>query len=974
MSDTTAHILIVDDDPAIRRMFQQLLTTSGYRVLAAATAEEALAYLDLVTPDLILMDFNLPGMSGLEAIQRVKADTSKPFISVIMITARGDQTSKVEVLDAGADDFIVKPVELSELLARIRVMLRLQHSRRSLRSEQQKTELLLHLTRALGTTLDFDQLLTRFLNRLSDAVGAVRASIILLLDEQPRLYSSTRNGSFTPLSDILREGVAGWVLRNRKPLVIDDTRGDARWIAQSAVQQIVRSVAAMPILREERALGVVTLVHHTPGYFTDTHIDLLTSVAAQCAFAVENAELFQLTQRQKDLLERRAEELQRINQVSRHLAELMPPSQLLRLVAHLIHDIFGYPRVTMFLREDRELVMRAVAGDRIDEGWIGTRQPDDAGFAGWAAVHQEILSVGDIPNDMRGLLVGDSGARAVLAVPIVTARDVLGVLEVTSTIAAAFNEDDARLLGTLASQLGVALQNAQLFDNEQRRVRQLERVNSLSIAITAQLDATADLDVAAEAIATIFEAETCGIAVATPDQREPVRFAIYARTAPAGGQPRLALALPQLAAIELSAPDIIRDVAADPRLASVCDELHQAGITALVLAPLASGGRQIGVIALDATAPSRKIQFGHGERTLLETIASLITQVIENARLYREVEGERSTINAVLSGAADPILLIDSHDQLLLANRAAIERFQLGGGLGQPIAALELQPDLRAALGGGAAGMPPHEVTLPDGSTFSISVAPVQSSDAGLLGRVAVIQDITAIKELERREQERLRGVFRRYVSPQVVEEVLAGAGGFGEPAEREVVVLFADLRGYTSLTEGLPARVLVEQVLNRYLSAMTEVLYRHDGTIDKFLGDGIIGLFGVPIARPDDVQRSLFAAVEMQRAIMVLSEIWQRELGREIGMGIGIGYGRAVVGNIGSAQRLDYTVIGDVVNVASRLNGLAQAGEIVVSHQLVDALSPDMPLPGKLCERGRVALKGKQEPHLVYQVEYEPE
>jgi adenylate cyclase len=267
----------------------------------------------------------------------------------------------------------------------------------------------------------------------------------------------------------------------------------------------------------------------------------------------------------------------------------------------------------------------------------------------------------------------------------------------------------------------------------------------------------------------------------------------------------------------------------------------------------------------------------------------------------------------------------------------------------------------------------PHEVLLPDGSTFSVSVASVYvGAENELIGRVAVIQDITASRELERREQERLRNVFRRYVSPQVAEEVLAGGVDFGEPAEREVVVLFADIRGYTTLTEGLPPRILVEQVLNRYFTAMTEAMYRHDGTIDKFMGDGIIGLFGVPIARPDDVQRSLFAAVEMQRAFAELRKAWRIELGREIGIGIGLSYGPAVVGNIGSEQRLDYTVIGDVVNTASRLNGLAEAGEIVISHSLVDALEPGTTLPGTLHARGPVVLKGKQEPHQVYHIVYE--
>jgi adenylate cyclase len=362
--------------------------------------------------------------------------------------------------------------------------------------------------------------------------------------------------------------------------------------------------------------------------------------------------------------------------------------------------------------------------------------------------------------------------------------------------------------------------------------------------------------------------------------------------------------------------------------------------------------------------------------TLLETVASLIAQVLENARLYREVADERSTLDAVLGGAADPILLIAPDDRLLLANRAAHERLGLASAQDEmeSIHDLIANPDLLHALSGtrNGVGSPAlNEVALPQGETFSVSVAPVRGADDELIGRVTVLQDITAIKELERREQERLHSVFRRYVSPQVAEEVLAGGRDIGAPVERDVVVIVADLRGYTTLTEGLEPRVLVEQVLNRYFTAMTEVLYRHGGTIDKFLGDGVIGVFGSPIARADDLQRSLLAVVDLQRAFAGLRARWQAELGRDIGMGIGVDYGRAVVGNIGSEQRLDYTLIGDVVNTATRLNGIAQAGQIFVSYHFVDALPPEWRAPWPLRPIDRVQLKGKQEPLLIYEVEY---
>jgi adenylate cyclase len=971
-----AHILVVDDDASIRRMFQLLLTETGYRVSTANSGEEALAYMELVTPDLVLMDLMLPGISGQQVTERIKANPDKPFIPVILVTARNDPKSKVTALDAGADDFLVKPVEFAELLARVRAMLRLQRSQRSLRAEQRKTELLLHLTRELGTTLDLEELLTHFLDRLADAVGAVRASIILITDEQPQLFSSIRNRPKTVPQDILQDGIAGWVLRERRPTIIMETRDDGRWVATSLHQQMVRSVAAVPIMREERVLGVITLVHHTPGYFTPEHLDLLNSVAAQSAIALENAELFRLTRSQNSLLERRNEELQRINQVSRLLTELMRPEQLVRLVAYLVHLTFGYPSVTILLRDGEELAVRAVAGGADEDSQLGRRIPIGLGITGSAAQTQEPVCVPDVRADPR-YIPAESGVatRSELAVPILTAREVFGVLNVESEAVGAFGPNDIRLLDTLSGQLGVALENAQLFDTEQRRVRQLGQVNSMSVAVTAQLDANANLRIAAAAIAAIFGVEHCGVALAGDDRRQGLRVATHSASAATPGAPlRFPLPMTELAQIDLRAAQVVPSVATDDRLNRLRPTLSANTIESLVLAPLINGGRQIGMITLDITG--RVKQFGQAELTLLEAVASLLAQVLENARLYREVAEERSTLNAVLGGAADPILLIGPDDRLLLANRAAHERLGFDSSAEQQMIGEVIgHPELLDALSGQRNGSGPHplsEVVLPAGETFSISVAPVRGADDEMIGRVTVLQDITAIKELERREQERLRSVLRRYVSPQVVEEVLAGGGDLGAPVERDVVVIFADIRGYTALTEGLPPRVLVEQVLNRYFTAMTEVLYRHGGTIDKFLGDGLIGVFGSPIAREDDLQRSLLAAVDLQRAFQVISRRWSEEIHRDIGMGIGVGYGRAVVGNIGSEQRMDYTLIGDVVNTASRLNGIAQAGQVLVAHQLIDALPGHWSAPWPLRPIERVQLKGKQEPLLVYEIQYE--
>jgi adenylate cyclase len=983
--DEQAHILIVEDDTMIRRVYHDVLVADGYRVSLAGSGEEALAYLHLITPDLILLDLALPGIDGTEVIRRLKQDTSKPFIPVIMLSAQADLTISISSLDAGADDFLVKPVELDELLAHVRAMLRLQRSQRSLSKEQRKTELLLHLTRDLGASIEIEVLLTRFLDHLADAVGAIRASIILTgLEAGEILYFSSSRRPAVALGSIVQNGVAGWVLREQAPLLIIDTRDDPRWVNLNEQHTSVRSVAAMPVMREQRVLGVITLVHHTPGFLSDDHLDLLKSVAAQSAVALESAQLFSLVQRQSLLLERRADELRRINEINAFLSELMQPDQVMRLLVHMIRQQFSYPLVSILTYEGEDLVMQAAAGSLNGmEHFEMVRFRADRGLNSWALHKRQPVRVDDVRLDDRfaDLLPDDDLVRSEMVVPIVLRREVLGTIDVRSPQVAAFSANDEAVLSAISSQFSIALGNARLLELEQQRIAQLSQVNRLSVAITAQLDAPQNLQVAADAVAIIFGVAQAGLILfGEPEQQNAVLVALHGVPQPRDSDfTRFLLenADVQTRVAALREPLHMRGLQQEECLRPLQDFLASRTIDAVLVVPLLASGRSLGALCVDASR--RPEGFARADLELATTVASLIVQVIENARLYRVVADERSTLDAVLRGANDPILLIGPEDELLLANRAAEERLgisierQRGRALDSlpgPYANTFLRKlvPLLASIDENDDAV---ELELPEDITYSVSVAPVRSADDQLLGRVAVLRDISATKRLERQERERVRSVFRRYVSPVVAERLLSAGQEIGRPTEDDVAVMVSDLRGFTTLTERTDPHVLIERILNRYFRAMTEVLYAHDATIDKFLGDGIIGVFGTPIARADDPQRALVTAVAMQQAFAELQAEWRSELGLDIGMGIGISYGRAVIGNIGSLQRQDYTLIGDVVNTASRLSGIARAGKILLSYHLVEAFPTNWQLPYPLEPIGEVELKGKQEPHLVYEVKY---
>ncbi|HUR93965.1 MAG TPA: adenylate/guanylate cyclase domain-containing protein [Gemmatimonadales bacterium] len=215
------------------------------------------------------------------------------------------------------------------------------------------------------------------------------------------------------------------------------------------------------------------------------------------------------------------------------------------------------------------------------------------------------------------------------------------------------------------------------------------------------------------------------------------------------------------------------------------------------------------------------------------------------------------------------------------------------------------------------------------------------------------------------RREATVRSNFERYFAPNVAADIAQSDGAIRQGGERRpTTVLFSDIRGFTAMAESMGSDAIA-QLLSEYFTEMVEVIFEHGGTLDKFIGDAIMALWGSPIAHTDDPDRAVRAAVAMQRSIARLNERWVAQGRPEIAVGIGINHGDVFAGNIGSHRRLEYTVIGDAVNVAARLCAEAGPGEILVSEALLgvvrDQVSCDF-LP-------EMALKGKAQVVQVYRV-----
>jgi len=193
---------------------------------------------------------------------------------------------------------------------------------------------------------------------------------------------------------------------------------------------------------------------------------------------------------------------------------------------------------------------------------------------------------------------------------------------------------------------------------------------------------------------------------------------------------------------------------------------------------------------------------------------------------------------------------------------------------------------------------------------------------ATLAGFTLAITDRVGLEQLEKQQA---RSMLSRYLAPGLVKEMLKNPASSQLGGNRaDLTVLFSDIRGFTSLSERLQPEEVVE-LLNEYLSVMTDLIFRHGGTIDKFSGDGILAFWGAPQCHEDDAARALRTALEMRDRLAELEEQWQGRTQAPLEIGVGINTGEALVGNIGSQRRMDYTIIGDTVNLASRLQDLTK-------------------------------------------------
>jgi PAS domain S-box-containing protein len=347
---------------------------------------------------------------------------------------------------------------------------------------------------------------------------------------------------------------------------------------------------------------------------------------------------------------------------------------------------------------------------------------------------------------------------------------------------------------------------------------------------------------------------------------------------------------------------------------------------------------------------------------------------IENARLFESVRSAlaettelKALMDNVFESIASGVITTDEHNRITMSNRAAQEI------IGQPAdwlkgrAIEQVFPSFGDSLkqyihmvcktNANIIGVE-VEVTLPGRppANLSLNLSPLNRAIQGAPGVAIVLEDLT-----EKRRLQSQRRLFERMVSPAVIEQIdpeQLSVGG----RRAHITTLFADIRDFTHFSEAHDPELLVS-VLNRYLAAAAQAVLAHQGTIDKFLGDAVMAWFNAPIPQPDHALHAVKAALEMQAAVRQLHDALPEE--HHLSLAVGIHYGDAVLGLVGTEERLDYTAIGDSVNTAKRIQENAAPGQILISADVLKQIGEGL----RVRPVASIPLKGKSQPMQVYEV-----
>ncbi len=667
------------------------------------------------------------------------------------------------------------------------------------------------------------------------------------------------------------------------------------------------------------------------------------------------------------LLRSRLRQTERLLQLSRRVAAIDSLDELLATLVEIVTAETNAERGTLFLNDaaTNELYSRVAQGTFHRE----IRILNNSGIAG--AVFQQGCGeiVPDAYSDPRFNRDVDEQTnfttRSILCAPIKTARgDVIGVVQALNKREEQFTMDDLDLLEAMATQASVALQSSQ-FVEKMRKTRQQEmEFLDLVADITSSLDLSLLLRRVMSEATRMLKADRSTLFLHDPKTKE-----LWSEVGE--GLNAVQLRLPDHAGIAgtvfQSGKSVnIPHAYADLRFNPAFDKKTGYFTRSILCVPVINkSGRVIGVTqALNRAGGP----FTDEDEARLKAFTAQVSIALENANLFDDVQNMKNYNESILESMSSGVITLDEEGRIHTCNAAgnrilrATDEELIGKSATDLFAANNQWINDRIAR---VAETNESDVLMDAEAEFggekvnvNLTIQPLISLKEKRLGTMLMLEDISGEK--------RMKSTMSRYMDPGLADRLLAAGGEILGGQSVEATVLFSDIRSFTTLTEevGAPGTVAL---LNEYFSLMVNCIAEEGGMLDKFIGDAIMAEFGIPVPHDDDPDRAMRAAIAMIRQLDGLNRQRAGRGQKPIQIGIGLNTDTIVSGNIGSPKRMDYTVIGDGVNLASRLESACKE----YSAQILCSDNTYRKLRGTYRSReiDLVIVKGKTEPVAIHEI-----
>jgi len=741
----------------------------------------------------------------------------------------------------------------------------------------------------------------------------------------------------------------------------------------------VRGILAAPLRVASQKLGSL-LLFSMDRAFDHTDLSLFSVACSQTDSAVLQART------RRELVQRKAEveeqnyQLDVIYRVDRIRDEMQDTNRFLMQVADVLTDALDVDLCMVGLVEEGtdRLVPRSV-NDRISI----LRSLEQADID---KMFQQVSNL-DSPQILQPQrALADAGACSILSAPLFVRETLVGAF-VLARCSSVFSPVDVDLLHAVATQVDSALDHLKTLQDSAERALQIEtiyRIDQVRDEASSEIEM---LSAVANIVTSTLNADLCLMSLVNEETGKSELKAIEDRQGVFSQLDREAIEKLIQWASGQSGVAVVKQHAT----------LSKWHLGYVVGAPLVVSGQRLGALVL---ANGRR-PFETADQELLRAVVSQTDSAVVYARTQRHLELRNreletlyrvdsirdqgyefgAMLSAVLSELCAAIeaemgfiMLFDAEANQLELKASTADDMLAGAGYYDLI-----EDAANRALRSGSLYAADHVsdwlhsiICVPlilrervigvFGAVNRKGPGGFSAEDKRLLLAITSQVDTAIFESLDK---QRIRNTFQRYVGPNVMEQMLSTPERDWLKGERaRLTVLFSDMRGFTSMSERVDVDLLVEMI-NGHLGAMTQVVLDHDGTLDKFVADEVMAIFGAPVSKQDHAIRGIRTALGMQEAQRQLIEVWQHR-GYELPpIGIGINTGEMVVGNIGCSQQMDYTVLGDVVNLASRLCDAADGNQVLITETTYE-LARDQIVAEKLPV---IRVKGKEDPVQVFQV-----